>query len=474
MKKILFSIFAFIIFNHQALSIDQVSDFGKLYPTHVSDVLYPTTTKQLQNIVQQARTTKKKISIAGARFSQGGQSNGYNSINIDLTHFNKLIKINMVEKTARVQSGMNWEQLQNILHPLGLSIRVMQSSNVFSIGGSASVNAHGRDLHYGPIIETIKSCTIIDSNGQVQELSRDKNPELFSLVIGGYGLFGIITEIELKLTDNVSCYKQQEMIDYKKYVEHFNQKIIKSSNINLYYGRFIITPGKNFLKKIISVSYCVDDNNDQQNIAPLKAEGSIARNQFLFNMYRHNRSKTISLLREILEKNCTAPWENGKINSRNQLMRPYIYCLENKDPNSTDLLQEYFIPLSTFTQFTDQLRAWSKFYNIKLLNVTLRFVPKNTESFLSYAQSDMISFVLYFTTPLDTQSIDIIKKYTEHLTQSCLDCQGIFYLPYQRFASSGQMHSAYPMMHEFLKLKNMYDPEEIFSNNWYHTYLRTL
>lgn len=452
----------------------QVSDSGKLYPTDVTIVTFPTTIQQIQDIVKQAHATKKKISIAGARYSQGGQSNATDSINIDLSHFNKLVQINKTQKTIRVQPGMTWEQLQNILQPLNLSVKVMQSSNIFSIGGSASVNVHGRDLRYGPMIETINSCTIINAVGEIQHLSRTENPELFSLVIGGYGLFGIIIEIELSLTDNPICYKEQEIIPYQKYIAHFNDKILTNPDINLYYGRFVMIPGESYLQDVISVSYLIDHQKHRAKRQPLQPEKSITWNQLLFNIYRKNQGKWISWLRHTIEMHSTAPWETGKFTCKNQLMRPYVHSLENTSSKSTDLLQEYFIPLSQFTQFTDQLRTWSQLYNIKLLNVTLRFVPKNNESFLSYAQSDTIAFVIYFTTNLDYQSIAIIQQYTNKLAHACLQIGGTLYLPYQQFASPQAIYASYPMLQDFISKKKLYDPQETFTSNWYANYITKL
>jgi len=461
--------FAFLCF-----PLEKVSDSGKLYLARVDEIIYPTTTEEIQKIVLDAQENHKKISIAGARYSQGAQSHATNSINIDLKYFNKLIKLDAINKTVTVQTGMTWEQLQNILHSHNLSIKVMQSSNVFSIGGSLSVNVHGRDPHYGSIIETVISCTIIDAQGNLRHLSRTENSELFSLAIGGYGLFGIITEVELQIIDNVICFKNQETIHYQQYSKHLENKILINPDINLYFARLLTVPGKNYLKQVTSVAYIEDHNKTQSQIQPLKEESDIHRNQLLFNFYRKHQGKFIAWLRHIFETKFSAPWETGEFTNRNQLMRPYIHCLKNENPQETDLLQEYFIPVQKFAQFTDQLRIWSQFYNIKLLNVTLRWLPKNTESFLSYAQSDMIAFVLYFSTELDTSTLEIIKLYTHELTQACLDCKGTFYLPYQQFASQKEVHSSYPMLKEFIQKKNAYDPSNIFTNNWYENYIKTL
>jgi FAD/FMN-containing dehydrogenase len=43
----------------------------------------------------------------------------------------------------------------------------------------------------------------IDFNSIKQECSRETNEELFSLIIGGYGLFGIMARLRLKTVPNV-------------------------------------------------------------------------------------------------------------------------------------------------------------------------------------------------------------------------------------------------------------------------------
>ena len=72
----------------------------------------------------------------------------------------------------------------------------MQSSNIFSVGGSISVNAHGRDPRYGPLIETINQMKIMLFNGVVKTIGPNQNTDLFQAITGGYGLLGIILEAE--------------------------------------------------------------------------------------------------------------------------------------------------------------------------------------------------------------------------------------------------------------------------------------
>ena len=153
-------------------------------------------------------------------------------------------------------------------------------------------------------------------------------------------------------------------------------------------------------------------------------------------------------------------------------MRPYIHALQNVPEGYTDLLQEYFIPLDKFDYFVKNLRHLAVTHKIKLMNVTLRWTPKNTESFLSYAQKDTVAFVLYFTAQLTEKELKDIKSFSVKLTDACLDCGGTFYLPYQRFATKKQLLKAYPQLPQFIAQKQKYDPSGIFVSNWYYDYLK--
>ncbi len=447
----------------------EVTDFGKLYPATVQKVVYPTTIQEIQNIIKNAHKNNQKVSIAGARHSQGGQSNASNSINIDISKFNKLIALDVTNKTVKVQSGMTWEQLQEILHPYNLSVAVMQASNIFSIGGSASVNVHGRDPLWGPMIESVKSIILINNKGEILSLNRDQNAELFSLAIGGYGLFGFITEIELFVQDNCICDKEQKSMDYKKYPKYFKNKVLTNKKLQLHYARLNTTPGKNFLKELLSFEYT--DKSVALKPTILPTEKNIGFNQYILTLYRKYWGKVTNSVRWLVEKYFTNPWENVENLTRNHAMRPYIHALQNVPEGYTDLLQEYFIPLDKFEYFVKNLRSLTIEHNIKLMNVTLRWTPKNKESFLSYAQKDTVALVLYFTAQLTETELQDIKSFSLKITDACLDCGGTFYLPYQRFATKKQLLKAYPQLPDFIDKKKKYDPSGLFVSNWYQDYL---
>jgi decaprenylphospho-beta-D-ribofuranose 2-oxidase len=156
-----------------------IHDVSRLIPVEVREIVQSKEEEQLISIIKEAKEKGLKVSIAGIKHSQGGHTLYPDSLHLDMTTYKQILDINQEEKTARVQSGATWKQVQEAVNPYGLSVKVMQSSNIFTIGGSLSVNAHGRDVRYGPMVETINSFRLLTANGEIVNVSREQHPDLF-------------------------------------------------------------------------------------------------------------------------------------------------------------------------------------------------------------------------------------------------------------------------------------------------------
>lgn len=162
-----------------------IDDFSQLNKTLVTDICYPESVDAIRAILVRAYSEGKKVSIVGKRHSQGGHAFYSGSFVIDIGRFNKIINLNLDDKVINVQTGVTWNQIQEYINPHNLAIKVMQTANIFTVGGSLSVNAHGRDPHHGPLIETIRGIRIMLASGEVVHASIAENYELFKLAIGG-------------------------------------------------------------------------------------------------------------------------------------------------------------------------------------------------------------------------------------------------------------------------------------------------
>lgn len=100
--------------------------------------------------------------------------------------FNRILLFDKKSKHITVEAGITWRDIQDAIDPYNLSIMTMQTYSNFTVGGSLSVNVHGRYIGYGPLILSVVSIQVVLANGTLVEASRTDNSDIFFAAIGGY------------------------------------------------------------------------------------------------------------------------------------------------------------------------------------------------------------------------------------------------------------------------------------------------
>ena len=127
------------------------------------------------------------------------------------------------------------------------------------------------------------------------------------------------------------------------------------------------------------------------------------------------------------------------------------YYYSEKD---TDILQEYFIPIESFSSFINEFRKLIIASKINLLSVTTRYMPKNKESLLSYSEKTTIAIVIYVNQELSPKEVKKTKKWTQKLVDIAYENGGTYYLTYQKYPSKKQFRQHYPLADEFVFIKH--------------------
>lgn len=178
----------------------------------------------LRASLAEARAAGISLSLAGARHSMGGQTAARGGIVVDVSSY-RGAQYDAQHQTVHVRAGTRWSEVIRTLEPQGRSVAVMQSNNVFTVGGSISVNAHGWQPLSPPVSGSVASLRVLGADGQLRTLSRQQNAELFGLVLGGYGLFGVILDAELRTVPNVAYRVQREFVPAGGYAAAFAREV---------------------------------------------------------------------------------------------------------------------------------------------------------------------------------------------------------------------------------------------------------
>jgi FAD/FMN-containing dehydrogenase len=296
---------------------------------------------QLRQLLRRAHEARLPIAIAGARHSMGGHTIYPEGIALNMLPFNAL-RLDEDKRILRAGAGARWEEVIPYLDARGLSVSVMQASRNFSVGGSVSVNCHGWQQGKPPIASTVESFRQLRADGRAVQCSRTENAELFRLALGGYGLFGVILDVDLRVVPN-ERYKLDApvFVGSEEFAARYRDTLDESDDVAMAIGRLNVTPGeKTFLRQAILTVYrrapCARDE-----IPPLSSPGyRTLRRTILLAEVGSDAGKR---LRWNAESNAARALA-GKYFSRNQLLNEDATLFQERKAGRTEILHEYFLP----------------------------------------------------------------------------------------------------------------------------------
>jgi len=145
-----------------------------------------------------ARENKLSPAIRGGGHSAPGFGTCDDGIVIDLSRM-KGIRIDPKNRTARVDGGCTWGDVDHAAHAFGLATPGGVISTT-GVGGLTTGGGFGHlTRHYGLVCDNLLSADVVTADGRLQVASPAENQDLFWAIRGGGGNFGIITSFELRL-----------------------------------------------------------------------------------------------------------------------------------------------------------------------------------------------------------------------------------------------------------------------------------
>jgi hypothetical protein len=205
---------------------------SRLNRTRVEGVRRPDSIEALQEVVRGAASEGKTLCTAAGRHAMGGQQFGTDCVLANLDGLSRIVELDREKGEIEVEAGTQWPELvdylvteQNASASSWGIIQKQTGADRLSIGGALAANAHGRGLRYKPIVGDVEAFTLVDARGELHRCSREENPELFSLAIGGYGLFGIIGSVRLKLSRRRKIERVVEIADVGELIPLLEERI---------------------------------------------------------------------------------------------------------------------------------------------------------------------------------------------------------------------------------------------------------
>jgi len=481
---------------------------SQLNATRVRAVVVPRTVAEAAATVARARREGASVSIAGGRHAMGGQQFGEASVLVDTRALDRVLDFDAERGLITVEGGILWpavldylEQVQpepcgaignpchprpveDLRHPRPVNdprdprpvdtprwgiVQKQTGADRLSLGGALACNAHGRGLTLKPIVDQVESFDLLDSAGIIRTCSRREHPDLFRLAIGGYGLFGLITRVQLRLRPRVKVERVVTLGETADIMERFEDRIREG----YLYGDYQFATDDtrdSFLRRGVFSCY-----------RPVDPETPLTANPTRFHpddwarltRYSHTNKR---LAFDFYSSRYLAT--SGQIYwSDSQLSAAYVDDYHADIDRATgahvkgsETITEIYVDRTRLAAFMEDAREALRSHRANVIYGTVRLIEKDDETFLAWARERYACII--FNLHVDHTPADVERAAGAFRALIDLGIRhgGSYYLTYHRWARKDQVERCYPQLPELLSLKRRFDPDEVFQSTWYRHY----
>lgn len=447
---------------------------ARLNPTRAR-VLRPATLEAACAAVRACAAAGQPLIAAGARHAMGGQQFLDQGIVLDTSALNGVLGFDDARGLLTVEAGIRWPAVLAWLassadNTRGWTIRQKQTgADDFSLGGAAASNIHGRGLAYAPFVEDIEALTLIDAQGRLVEASRQQRPELFALAVGGYGLFGAIASLTLRLTPRQTLRREVSLARVGDLHGAFARAIAQGCT----YGdfQFAIDPrSDDFLD--LGVLSCYRPAPQAVASAPRHLQADdFAR---LLLLAHHDPSRAFAEYAGFYLATDGQHYASDAQQSGVYLDGYHAAVDRSLGHCGSEMITELYVPRAALAAFMARAADSLRRHRAQPIYGTVRLIERDPTSVLAWAREDWACVIFNLHVRHDAEGIDAAAQAFRALIDDALWFGGSYYLTYHRWATRAQVEAAHPRLREFLRAKREYDPHGRWQSDWYRHHLALL
>ncbi len=401
----------------------------------------------------------------------GGQQFAEGALLLDMRELNGVISLDRSSGLMEVEAGIQWPDLIGYLHDEQSSddapwaIRQKQTGvDDVTVGGSLAANGHGRGLTLPPLVSDVESFALIDAQGEARHCSRTENAELFSLAIGGYGLFGVMTRVTLRLEPRKKVRRVVSIIPVRDLIERVGERIERgflygdcqySVDLSVEAGSH---PG------VFSCYQEVDiDTPIPEATAHLTSEDWAG----LYRLVREDKARAFQAYSMYyLGSSGQVYWSDT--HQLSSVFEGYVGAVDVQE--GTEMISELYVRREDLVPFLAAARADLVQHEVDVTYGTIRLIEPDEETFLPWATESWACIVINLHVTHTDEGMRRAAENFRRLIDRAIELGGSYFLTYHRWATREQVEACYPRFPDMLRLKRAYDPAELFQSTWYRHY----
>ncbi|MBF5081095.1 FAD-binding oxidoreductase [Quadrisphaera sp. INWT6] len=456
-----------------------------LNATEVLEVLRPRDAEGVAAALARARAEGLRLTAAGGRHAMGGQQFASGGLLLDTSGLDAVGPVDRERGLVEVGAGVQWPELVAALGAQqqrgdgpAWGIRQKQTgADGFSVGGSASVNAHGRGLAMAPLAADVESLRVVLPDGRLVDASRTREPQLFRAVLGGYGLFGVVVSLVLRLAPRQVMQRDVELSSTTELARRVDERIAAG----YLYGDLqpdIDPASPGFLRDGVFSCYRPVDGP-----AGGSAGGFETVPEGQQRLSREDWSELIALahadkargyaqyVRHYLATSGQRYW------SDTHQLADYVdgYHLRldalRGGPRASEVIGELYVPPERLADFCAAVADDVRAHGVDVVYATVRFVEQDVDTALPWARHRSACLVLNIHTEHTPDGLTSSEAAFQRLIDLALERGGSYFLTYHRWARPDQLLRAHPGLPALVERQRALDPDGVLHSDWYREHV---
>jgi FAD/FMN-containing dehydrogenase len=299
-------------------------------------------------------------------------------------------------------------------------------------------------------------------------VSRSENADLFPLVVGGYGLFGVITSVQLRLARRRKLRRLVTIERTADVMARFDHRIAEGCS----WGDFQFMTDEtspDFLARGVFSCYLPVPDGTPIDAEP--RELGEAEWRELYRLAHVDRARLYDMYAGFyLATDGQVYWSD-----RHQLS---VYldgyhaevdrAMGCTVPGS-EMISEVYVPRPALAEFLSRVAEDFRAHGTQLIYGTVRLIERDDESLLAWAREPWACTVFNLCVRHDASGIARAEAEFRRLIDRAMEFGGSYFLTYHRWATREQRERCHPRLAEFLARKLEYDPGELFQSDWYRS-----
>jgi len=441
--------------------------------TTVREIVTPARTEDVSSAVRRAARGDLAVSVSGSRHAMGGQQFATDALQVDMRGMRSLLELDEERGIINVEAGIEWAELMPAMVELQAGrarqwgIRQKQTgSDHLSLGGAVASNIHGRGLDQRPLVDDIDAMTVVDPGGDVHEVDRASDPAWFSLIVGGYGLFGIVTAVRLRLAPRQILRRHVSLVHTDELLDAFHERIAAGH----LFGdcQFSIDErSPDFLRLGILSTY--GPAPDAATIP--EGQLSLSREDWgrlLLMTHVDRAAAATAYIAHYTKTDGQLYWSD--LHQRSEYVGGYHRLLDQftgaVTPGS-DIITEIYVPRDRLAAFMADAAAAFREGAAPIVYGTIRLVERDDETVLAWAREPWACVIFNLHADHDEAGLAAAALGFRRLIDLGIEHGGSYYLTYHRFADRRQLEICHPRFGEFLEAKARLDPDLRFQSEWF-------